>query len=157
MDDIRISLQSSEWHATEKMSAAHKLLQDLLNNPNPSAETVEQFIAEFDWANYVEREYYFAVPYLVDFLLQHFDSVRAALMQFSHTLMTPDRIPEDAQQQIRGCRHRIAELMLCALESDSARSELDYKTDCFQYIATIAAVYMEPYVGNLIDRVADEL
>lgn len=157
MQDFRIALDSPEWGSSEKMSTALKLLKRLLNVANPTQEMIDDFISKFDWANYVEREYYFTLPYFVDFLLEHFEEVRTSLTYFSHTLMTPDGIPEECKKQIRGCRHRIAELMLRALESNSSRDNFDYDHACYLHVATIAAAYMEPYVGNLVERIPDEL
>ena len=156
MNSTRIPLDSELWRSTEPMQRAHARLQELLANSHPTPEMIQRYIETFDLADSVEREYYFTLPYLVDYLDEHFERTQASLPYFIHTLMTPDALPAEGETQIRGARAKIAALMLKALEAQSAGGSHHYSEDCLWFLAGIGAAYLESEIGRRIERLTEE-
>ena len=155
MAGIRLPLDSPEWSSEPSMEKARRLIGEFLKTKQPTPQTLEDFIAEFDGANSVDRGFYFALPYITDFVTEHRESLLEAFPYFCHPFMTPDPPPPECQEQIRGVRRELAQLFLFALEHSSRFDEFDYQEICYTYVAAIAAVYMEPYIGMEITRLPD--
>ena len=150
MTNQRLPLNSEEWDASPAMSKAKSLLLAILQSEKPSPKDVEDFIYELEGCDCYERAYYFALPYLTDYILEHKESFLEVVSDFCNPLMTANGIPNDCKAQIRLVREQIVSLMLYALESNSSETDFSYNGSCHIYVAGIAAVYMEAHVARQI-------
>ena len=150
MIEHRLPLDSGEWKSSPSMWNANQRLQALLQSDTPIPESIVDFIYEFEGCDCFERSYYYALPYLADYLCQHRESLLEVFPDFCNPLMTANSIPDDCKAQIRLAREQIVNLMLFALEDSSSETDSSYGGSCLTYVAGIAAVYTEAYVARQI-------